>query len=98
LSPLVTILETSTLVLGAMMPLELGLGLGDYYEQDTDDDVFGYWRGALALKLGFPCVPPCFGTWALSGGAALLVLGDNTSDLAGRRAEVIGFASLSLSP
>jgi len=28
-------------------------------------------------------VPPSFRSWSLSGGAALLVLGDNTRDLAG---------------
>ena len=96
IAPEVSLLDAPALALGVALPVELGLGLGDYYETDTEDDAFGYLRAAASLRVGLAFVPPAYGSWSLSLGPALLVLGDNTRDLAGRRVEVMAGAQLAI--
>lgn len=58
------------------VPVVLGLG-SDYYETVGDDDLFGYLSIGVNGSIALP-VPAEFGSWSLSAGLELLILGGNT--------------------
>ncbi|MYK87628.1 MAG: hypothetical protein F4018_04375 [Acidobacteria bacterium] len=79
------------------VPLTLGMSLNNYYEDGgLTNDTFGYLD--LGLVLGMPLnVPESFGSWELSGGAHMLLLGRYLESLnGGRQYQAIGSLGLSI--
>jgi hypothetical protein len=103
IEPSVTLLEATDVSLGMSVPFTVGMSLGDYYEDDTGDDTFGYANAGLSLTTGMGFVPAQYGSWELSVGGSVLMMGDrlktaNAHDDApgGRGVELLAQAGLSV--
>jgi hypothetical protein len=59
------------------VPLELGIGIADYYGEDIGTS--GYAAARLALSAALP-VPARFGSWALTGGFAAILRPDELAE------------------
>lgn len=76
------------------MPLTVGLGIGNYYEQGGTDGVFGYVDVGFAACFTLPA-PARFGVWTVTAGVDLLWLGDEAAGInRGDDFEVIGALTL----
>lgn len=93
------IYEGSALTLSAGVPLELGLGLGDYYDDPGKSaDTFGYFTAGIRAGLGLGFIPARFGSWSVTAAARALVLGDlMTAANADRGAEFLASTGLACS-
>ena len=83
--------------LSLTVPLTLGMSLNNYYEDGgLTNDTFGYLD--LGLVLGMPLnVPESFGSWELTGGAHMLLLGRYLESLnGGNQFQAIGSVGLSI--
>jgi hypothetical protein len=83
--------------LSLTVPLTLGMSLNNYYEDGgLTNDTFGYLD--LGLVLGVPLnVPESFGSWELTGGAHMLLLGRYLESLnGGNQFQAIGSVGLSI--
>ncbi|MCE2540978.1 MAG: hypothetical protein J4G16_11510 [Acidobacteria bacterium] len=83
--------------LSLAVPLTLGMSLNNYYEDGgLINDTFGYLD--LGLVLGMPLnVPESFGSWELTGGAHMLLLGRYLESLnGGNQFQAIGSLGLSI--
>ena len=83
--------------LSLTVPLTLGMSLNNYYEDGgLTNDTFGYLD--LSLVLGMPLnVPESFGSWELTGGAHMLLLGRYLESLnGGNQFQAIGSVGLSI--
>ena len=99
LSPAIKLLDREAVTLSAGIPLELGLGLGDYYDAPNTGarDTFGYLQTGATVSVGLGFIPRRLGAWALSAGARVLVLGDLLTEVNGdRRAEFIAHSGLAI--
>ena len=68
------------------VPVKLGLGLSNYYEQlNTDNsitsDEFGFFDVGGLVTFPLKGVPSSFGSWNVHAGLDLLFLGDMTKNL-----------------
>lgn len=70
IGPTLFALEGESFPLSVTVPVEVGLSLGDYYEEPgRSDREFGYLSAGLLASLPLPFVPADFGEWTLSVGA-----------------------------
>ena len=79
------------------VPLTLGMSVNNYYEDGgPTNDAFGYLD--LGLVLSMPLnMPESYGSWELSGGAHVLLLGRYLESLnGGRQYQAIGSLGLSI--
>jgi len=77
IGPSVALVQSDSIELGVGVPVTVGTSLGDYYEDAEGDDFFGYLNAGLSLTAGLAFVPEQYGSWELSLGGSVLVLGDN---------------------
>lgn len=77
-------------------PAAVGLSLSNYFEGDGSNDAFGF--ASLGAAVDVPLnVPESWGSWTLSAGVQVLLLGDVLADVNdGDEAEVIGTAGVSV--
>jgi hypothetical protein len=98
-SPAVTLLDAAAVALTAGVPVELGLGLGDYYDAPDagSRDTFGYLTAGATVGVGLKLIPRRLGTWEVKGSAKVLVLGDVLQAANNdRRAELVAAAGLGI--
>jgi len=82
LEPGVSIYEGSAASVSAAIPLTLGLGAGDYYDDGAGNtNAFGYFSAAAKVGLGLGFIPAALGSWELAATGQLLVLGDQMKQL-----------------
>ena len=70
--------------ISASVPVTLGLGLKDYYENPNgtnDDSFFGYFDIGIDVSYELSDVPAEYGSWSLNTGLHLILLNDNTAAL-----------------
>ncbi len=68
----------------ASFPVVVGFSLSDYFEGATgSDDFFGFAQGGVSLSTPLNSVPGRLGSWTLSGGISILILGDNVETING---------------
>lgn len=78
IEPGFTPIESERFPVNLSFPLTLGLSLDDYYESATGrDDTFGYFDGGIVASLPLAFIPAAYGSWEVSAGLHLLLLGDN---------------------
>lgn len=83
--------------ISASFPIAMGFSLADYFEDATGDDFYGFTQGGVSLSVPLGFVPARLGSWSLSGGVGLLLLGSNLEAINGDEAsEVIGSGGLSI--
>jgi hypothetical protein len=64
-------------------PISVGLSIDDYYQDAAgDDDTFGFVQAGVNASFPLP-FGDRFGSWTLNTGAALMYLGDHTSEFNG---------------
>lgn len=76
IGPSLSLLDTGDVSLGLSVPVTVGMSVGDYYEDDSGDDAFGYLNAGVSLSTGLGFVPEHYGAWELAVGGSVLVLGD----------------------
>jgi hypothetical protein len=83
--------------LSLTVPLTLGMSLNNYYEDGgLTNDTFGYLDLGLVLRMPLN-VPESFGSWELTGGAHMLLLGRYLESLnGGNQFQAIGSVGLSI--
>ena len=97
IGPSVTLVDAEDVSLSVSVPVTLGTSLGDYYEDDTGDDAFGYVNAGVSVATGLGFVPSQYGSWELSVGGSALMLGDRLKTAnEGRGTELIAQAGLSV--
>lgn len=78
-------------------PVTLGLSLGDYYDDGTDDDTLGYVAFGPVVEAPLP-IEAEWGNWTASAGLTILVLGDALESAnEGDSTEFIGTIGVGLS-
>lgn len=77
IEPGVAIVPEGEVSLAVSLPVALGASLGDYYEDEAGDDAFGYVNAGVSLTAGLGFVPQRYGSWELSLGGSVLLLGDH---------------------
>lgn len=76
-----------------LMPVTLGMSLGDYYEDaGGSDSFFGFFDVGVDLHSPLPMVPSRFGPWNLAVGLHALFLGDSTEQFNGNDAFELVFS------
>jgi hypothetical protein len=73
--------ESGSYPLGVSFPVVLGLSMYDYYEEDGDEDTFGY--VTLGVDAGVPLafIPEDFGSWSATLGLDVFFLSDRLEDV-----------------
>lgn len=78
IAPGFTLIESESYPVSLSFPVKVGLSLDDYYEFRTgDDDTFGYFDGGIVASMPLGFIPADYGSWEISAGIHILVLGDN---------------------
>lgn len=68
---------------GLSVPFTFGFG-SDFYEDGLgNDDTFGYFDVGADFSLPLDFIPSDFGSWTLTAGVHMIVLGDSASNIAG---------------
>ena len=94
LRPRVTLFDTAAATVAVGVPVELGLSAGDYYDDDTGDDPFGYVSAGLSASTTLGFVPKRFGTWTLSVTGKVFRLGSRMAvKFAGQRPTFLAASS-----
>jgi hypothetical protein len=102
--PTFTLIQSQRYPVSLAVPLTFGFG-SDYFQVDRngdgladDDSGFGFFDAGLVVSMPLSFIPPDYGTWTLSAGGHLLVLGDTTEFLndTGDNTEIIGMIGLNL--
>jgi uncharacterized protein Gcw-chp len=77
------ILGSDSVPVGLSLPVTVGLGLDDYYEDGMgNDDTFGYIDIGLVLSTSLDgLIPADYGTWTASFGVHWLSLGDSAENI-----------------
>lgn len=74
--------EASRYSITLSMPMEIGLDLDSYHETITGiRDTFGYFQLGTVLSTSLPFMPKTYGTWSMSFGGYLIVLGGATEEI-----------------
>lgn len=80
-APTLFTLGSETYPVSVSAPVELGLGIDDYYEvEGGDDDMFGYLSFGLSASVPLAFVPETAGSWSLTLTGKGLYFGDNLAD------------------
>ncbi len=80
-------------------PIVAGFGISNYFEGAMgNDDFFGFAQGGVSLSTPLNFIPARMGSWSLSGGASILLLGDILETInGGDNSEVILSLGLGIS-
>lgn len=89
IEPGVAIVPQGDFTVGVSVPVTLGASLGDYYEDEAGDDAFGYLNAGVSSTAGLGFVPSRYGSWELSLGGSVLLLGDRLEAANDRRGAVL---------
>ncbi len=75
--PSFVVYEDESYPVSLAVPLQLGLGIDNYYEApfSGDNDTFGFFRFGLVASVPLAFVPEEYGTWSVSAGASLYTFG-----------------------
>jgi len=64
------------------LPMTLGLGLDDYYEDGLgNDDTYGFFDIGLTASMPLTDGPTDYGSWSISGGVHYINLGDSAAQI-----------------
>jgi hypothetical protein len=76
--PSFTVIESDTYPVSLAVPLQLGLGIEDYYEAPFSgkNDTFGFFKAGLVASVPLAFVPEEYGAWAVSAGASVYTFGN----------------------
>jgi hypothetical protein len=76
--PTMPLIEHETYPVSLAFPVNLGLGLDDYYEtSSSDDDLFGFLQGGFVVSVPLGFVPEKYGAWSVGAGASIYTFGSN---------------------
>ncbi|MCZ6767222.1 MAG: hypothetical protein O7D32_09870, partial [bacterium] len=91
IEPAFNLFDDSNHPVSTSFPVVAGFGFSDYYEDTTgSDDFLGFVQGGVSLSTPLNFIPARMGSWAVSGGVAILFLGDNLEAInGGDNSEVI---------
>jgi hypothetical protein len=78
LRPTFTVIESETYPVSLAVPLQLGLGIEDYYEGPIsgNNETFGFFKGGVVASVPLAFVPEEYGAWSVSAGAAVYTFGN----------------------
>jgi hypothetical protein len=80
--PAFTILQSDTYPVTLALPVTLGLGLDNYFDNSaSDDETFGYLQGGAVLSVPLAFIPEDYGAWSVSAGASIYTFGSNLQAL-----------------
>lgn len=97
IAPSFEIYEHESYPITLTVPVTLGLSLSDYYEGPGSDDTFGYLDVGLDAAVPLAFMGTRMGSWELSAGVHVLILGDNNQAINGGDGfEVIGSVGFSV--
>lgn len=98
IEPAFGLFDDSNQPVSVSFPVVAGFSLKDYYEDVTgNDDSFGFAQGGVSLSTPLNFVPARLGNWTVSGGVAILFLGDTLQEINGADdSEVIFSLSLGI--
>lgn len=97
--PGLTVIESEKYPVTLSVPLTLGLGLGDYYQNPTtgESSTFGYFDAGVKLSMPLGFIPADFGTWEVYIKGDFLFLGGATEAInGGDDFEAIGTIGIAL--
>lgn len=84
IEPAFDLIEDENLSVSASFPVVTGFSLSNYFEDAMgSDDSFGFARGGVSLSTTLNFLPARLGSWTLSSGVSLLLLGDNLQTING---------------
>jgi len=91
IEPAFELIDSEKRPVSASFPVVAGFSLSDYFEGATgSNDFFGFAQGGISLSTPLSRVPARLGSWTLSGGISILLLGDNLEAInGGDNSEVI---------